>query len=251
MDYILYTVHYTLGRQAKRSSGDAAPLGCLGRLVHGLLAATVRSPKTGAARVQGWCGFRAALVIAVSAGSAIPALGTAQSPVPGGTAASLGQAIAEAARSPLRPGGQAVGYDGTPLLIPIGGARLDVPPTSLAGDLAAPATDTIAPGVVGFTLIGSMVSYFATAYTLKDACGFESLHMAPGCWAAPLFPWGLVGAPAASAGYGGKAFRASGYGTLAGVAAFFITQWRRMMNAYGSSLVSGFLHFVVTQTFLR
>lgn len=203
--------------------------------------------------MQQWCGFRTALVIAVSAGGALPALGTAQSLVPGGTAASLGQAIAEAARSPLRPGGQAVGYDGTPVQIPIGGARFVAPPTNLAGDLAARATDTIAASVVGFTLIGSMVSYFATAYTLTaaDACDFMTLHMAAGCWAAPLIPWGLVGAPAASAGYGPKAFRASGYGALAGVAAFFITQWKTSSNAYGSSLVSGFLHFVVTQAFLR
>ena len=192
-------------------------------------------------------------MVAVAAGSALPALGTAQSPVPGGTAASLGQAIAEAARSPLRPGGQAVGYDGTPVRIPIGGVRFGAPPTDLAGDLAAPATDSIATGVVGFTLIASMVGYFATVYTLTEAssCDFMTLNMAVGCWATPLIPWGLVGAPAASAGYGGKAFRVSGYGALAGVAAFFVTQWKRMMNAYGSSLVSGFLHFVVTQAFLR
>lgn len=201
--------------------------------------------------VQGWWRLRAALVIAVSAGSALPALGTAQSPVPGGTAASLDQAIAEAARSPLRPGGQGAGYDGNPLRIPTGSARLGAPPTNLAGDLAVPATDTLAGDVVGFTLIGAMVSYFAAAYTLKDACGFDRRDMAPGCWAAPLFPWALVGAPAASAGYGGKAFRASGYGAFAGVSAFVVTQWRRMMNPYGSSLVSGFLHFVVTQTLLR
>ena len=190
-------------------------------------------------------------MIAVSAGSAIPALGTAQSPVPWGTAASLDQAITEAARSPLRPGGQGAGHDGTPVRIPIGGARLGVPPTSLAVDLAAPATDTIARGVIGFTLIGSMVSHFATAYTLKDACGFNTKDMAPGCWAAPLFPWGLVGAPAASAGYGARAFRVSGYGALAGVSAFVVTQWTTSLNPYGSSLVSGFLHFVVTQAFLR
>ncbi len=205
--------------------------------------------------VREWWRLRAALVIAVSAGSALPALGTAQSPVPGGTAAPLDQAIAEAARSPLRPGGQGAGYNGIPVRIPIGGARFGPPPTNLAGDLAAPADDTLARGVVGFTLIAAMAGYFATAYTLKDACGFSKptldLSVAPGCWAAPLIPWALVGAPAASAGFGAKAFRASGYGALAGVAVLVTTQWRKMLNPYGSSLVSGFLHFVVTQALLR
>lgn len=135
--------------------------------------------------------------------------------------------------------------------IPVGDARFGTPLTSLAGDLAAPATDTIAAGVVGFTFIGSMVSYFATAYTLKDACGFDRKDMAPGCWAAPVFPWALVGAPAASAGYGARGFRASGYGAFAGVSAFVVTQWRTSLNPYGSSLVGGFLHFVVTQALLR
>ena len=144
-----------------------------------------------------------------------------------------------------------MGFDGAPVQIPTGGARIGAPPTNLAGNLAAPATDTIAAGVVGFTLIASMASYFATAYTLKDTCDFMGLDMAAGCWAAPLIPWGLVGAPAASAGYGAKAFRASGYGALAGVAAFFITQWQTSSNAYGSSLVSGFIHFAVTQALLR
>lgn len=190
-------------------------------------------------------------MVAVAAGSALPALGTAQSPVPGGTAASLGQAIAEAARSPLRPGGQAVGYDGTPVRIPIGGVRFGAPPTDLAGDLAAPATDSIATGVVGFTLIASMVSHFATAYALKDdPCGFHRWDMAVGCWAAPVIPWGLVGAPAASAGIGARAFVASGYGALAGVVAFFIARWRGL-NRYGGSLVSGFTHFVVAQALFR
>ena len=204
-------------------------------------------------KVREWGRLRAALVIAASASSALPAPGTAQSLVPVGTAAPLGQAIAEAARSPLRPGGWSVGYVGAPARIPVAGARFGISSTDPAGDLA-PAPDTIAAGVVGFTFIGSMVSHFATAYTLKDACGFSRQRMRippPGCWAAPLIPWGLVGAPAASAGLGAKAFRASGYGALAGVAAFVITQWRGVTNPYGSSLISGFVHFVVAQALFR
>lgn len=207
------------------------------------------------AEVREWCRLRVALVIAVSAGSALPALGASQSPVPGGMAASLDQAIAEAARSPFRPGGQGAGYNGIPPRIPIGGARFGAPPTNPASDLAAPATDTLARGVVGFTLIAAMFSYFATAYALKDACGFSkptlNLSVAPGCWAAPLIPWALVGAPAASAGIGAKAFRASGYGALAGLTVLVTTQWRKMLSPYGSSLVSGFTHFVVAQALFR
>ena len=37
MNYIMYIIHYSVGRRARRFSGDAALLECRGRFVHGLL----------------------------------------------------------------------------------------------------------------------------------------------------------------------------------------------------------------------
>ena len=53
MDYILYSKDYSMDRQVKRSSGDAAPLECRGRFVHGLLegAATFHSEQQGGQHV--------------------------------------------------------------------------------------------------------------------------------------------------------------------------------------------------------
>ena len=191
---------------------------------------------------------RVAFMIAVATGGASAAVGVAQSPPVERSAAPLSAAIAEAERSPLRSGG----YDGPSVRELVGGLLVHTP-TTFPSAYPALAGDSVESAAIGFTFIASMFGHFATAYTLKDDCGkFDALDMHPLCWGAPLFPWVLVGAPAATSGVGArKAFRSSGYGALVGVTAFFVTQWRTSLNAYGSSLVSGFLHFVVSQALFR
>ena len=104
------------------------------------------------------------------------------------------------------------------------------------------------------TIVLAELSHLAAAY-LFWGCGFGALPVAA-CLLGPILPLPVVALPAMASGVApGKALGASGIGLLGGAAAYlltgYITEQLSNISIFGSALVSGLVHAVITPALLR
>ena len=187
--------------------------------------------------------------VLASAAAAAGSVGVcAAQPGSGRQETSLGAAVAEAWRTPFHASGRSEPWETL-----LGGAETDGPRTS--GPFRPQSEEVQVPRpVVAFTFFASGVGHLAGSYLFFYCADNDSYRSSiAGCIVGPVIPFLAVAAPAAGSELGPrKAFKASAFGWLGGVALFSVVRLAsESISNVGAGLLSGAVHGIVATAVLR